>query len=74
MFTDTGLHKRSRTGIDYPYIFPGKEIEDKIPTINIDNFTGFDGGPYPAFSRGPIHTLSRTPRRGSKDATRSRAA
>jgi hypothetical protein len=60
VFTESGLHQRSRTGINYPYIFPGKEIEDKIPTVNIDTFTGFDGGPYPAFSRGPITTFSNT--------------
>ena len=60
VFTESGLHKRSRTGINYPYIFPGKEIEDKIPTVNIDNFTGLDGGPYPAFSAGPIHTITNT--------------
>jgi hypothetical protein len=58
VFTESGLHQRSRTGINYPYIFPGKEIEDKIPTVVIDTFTGFDGGPYPAFSRGPITTVS----------------
>ena len=59
VFTSSGLHQRSRTGINYPYIFPAnKEIEDKIPTINIDNLTGIDGGPYPAFSAGPIHTIS----------------
>jgi histone H3/H4 len=60
VFTESGLHQRSRTGINYPYIFPGKEIEDKIPTVNIDNFSGFDGGPYPAFSTGPIHTAANT--------------
>jgi hypothetical protein len=60
VFTASGLHQRSRTGINYPYIFPGKEIDDKIPTVNIDNMTGFDGGPYPAFSSGPIHTWSNT--------------
>jgi hypothetical protein len=61
VFTDTGLHKRSRAGINYPYVFPvGKEIEDKIPTVNINSggFSSFDGGPYPAFSAGPIHTWS----------------
>jgi hypothetical protein len=58
VFTESGLHQRSRTGINYPYIFPGKEIDDKIPTVNIDNITGFDGGPYPASSSGPIHTWS----------------
>jgi hypothetical protein len=60
VFTETGLHKRSRTGINYPYIFPGKEIEDKLPTITIAGFNEIDGGPYPAFSRGPIHTFSNT--------------
>ena len=35
VFTETGLYQRSRTGINYPYIFPGKEIEDKLPTITI---------------------------------------
>ena len=60
VFTQSGLHQRSRTGINYPYIFPGKEIEDKIPTVNIDNFSGFDGGPYPASSQGPIHGFQNT--------------
>lgn len=60
VFTETGLHQRSRTGINYPYIFPGKEIDDKIPTISIAGFQEIDGGPYPAFSRGPIHAWSNT--------------
>ena len=55
------MHSRTRRGINYPYIFPDeKEIEDKIPTVNIDNFSGFDGGPYPASSAGPIHTFANT--------------
>lgn len=59
VFTESGLYKRSRTGINYPYIFPAnKEIEDKIPTVNIDSFSGFDGGPYPSSSAGPIHTVT----------------
>lgn len=34
-----GRANRSRYGIDYPYIFPDrKEIFDKIPTIDINNF------------------------------------
>lgn len=50
---------RSRYGINYPYIFPErKEIFDKIPTINVSNFATLDGGPYPAFSSGPIYTVS----------------
>ena len=59
VFKETGLYQRSRTGINYPYIFPEhKEIEDKIPTVNIDTFSGFDGGPYPSSSQGPIHLVS----------------
>ncbi len=61
VITSTDLYKRSRSGINYPYVFPtGKEIEDKIPTIQIAGFSTIDGGPYPAFSQGPIHTLSNT--------------
>ncbi len=51
--------QRSLYGINYPYIFPaGKEIPDKIPTIDISNFTEVDGGPYPARTSGPIYTIS----------------
>lgn len=61
VITSTDLYRRSRSGINYPYVFPtGKEIEDKIPSINIAGFSFIDGGPYPAFSSGPIHTLSNT--------------
>jgi hypothetical protein len=56
----TDLFQRSKYGINYPYIYPGKEIEDKIPTLTIAGFSQIDGGPYPAFSRGPIHTFSDT--------------
>jgi hypothetical protein len=60
VFTETGLHKRSRTGINYPYIFPlNKEIEDKIPSVTMASpWTGIDGGPYPSSSQGPIHLVS----------------
>ncbi len=60
VFTESGLHQRSRAGINYPYLFSGKEIEDKLPTISIAGFGEIDGGPYPAFSRGPIHSVSNT--------------
>jgi hypothetical protein len=60
VFTESGLHQRSRTGINYPYIFLGKEIDDKLPTISIAGFNEIDGGPYPAFSRGPIHAVTNT--------------
>jgi len=50
---------RSRSGINYPYIFPErKEIFDKIPTISIPNLGTIDGGPYPAQSAGPIYQIS----------------
>lgn len=56
-----GRPSRSALGITYPYIFPGtKELEDKIPTISISNYTDIDGGPYPAFSSGPIYTWTDT--------------
>ncbi len=50
---------RSRSGINYPYIFPErKEIYDKVPTIVIPNLGTIDGGPYPSSSTGPIYQLS----------------
>ncbi|MBO0798800.1 MAG: Plug domain-containing protein, partial [Blastocatellia bacterium] len=52
-----GNPSRSAVGINYPYIFPGtKELEDKIPTIHIANYTDIDGGPYPSSSSGAILT------------------
>jgi hypothetical protein len=50
---------RSRSGINYPYIFPErKEIFDKVPTIVIPNLGTIDGGPYPSSSTGPIYQVS----------------
>jgi hypothetical protein len=50
---------RSRSGINYPYIFPErKEIYDKVPTIVIPNVGTIDGGPYPSSSTGPIYQIS----------------
>ncbi|MFB3827230.1 MAG: carboxypeptidase regulatory-like domain-containing protein [Bryobacteraceae bacterium] len=52
-------YARSKYGINYPYLFPErKEIEDKIPTINIANFGTVDGSPYPSSSAGPIYVIS----------------
>jgi len=53
-----GHYQRSSYGINYPYIFQQKEIYDKIPTIDIQNFATIDGGPYPSKSAGPIYNLS----------------
>lgn len=61
IFVDTrgNSYQRSQYGINYPYIFPEKEIFDKIPTIDgIDQFVAVDGGPYPASSTGPIYQIS----------------
>jgi hypothetical protein len=59
VFQEGGRFRRSIYGIDYPYLFPErKEIFDKIPTIDIANFQVIDGGPYPAFSSGPIYVFS----------------
>jgi hypothetical protein len=61
VFTGNDLYTRARPGITYPYIFPGKEIEEKIPTISLASpFNDIDGGPYPGASHGPIHTFSGT--------------
>ncbi len=49
-----------RGGINYPYVFQEKEIFDKIPTMQVSGFSTIDGGPYPAFSSGPIHTIQNT--------------
>jgi hypothetical protein len=57
--TSNGTFKRTQYGINYPYIFPDrKEIPDKIPTIQIQDFSTVDGGPYPAQSTGPIYQIN----------------
>src|SRR5262245_36778991 len=57
--TEGDRYKRSNYGINYPYIFPEKEIFDKIPTVaGIDQFATLDGGPYPSQSTGPIYQFS----------------
>jgi hypothetical protein len=58
--TSDGLFDRTRYGINYPYLFPdGKEITNKIPTVELGNgISALDGGPYPASSSGPIYVIS----------------
>lgn len=61
VFTGDGQYDRTKYGINYPYLFPGKEIENKVPTVQISQLTEpIDGGPYPSSSAGPIYTLSDT--------------
>jgi Carboxypeptidase regulatory-like domain/TonB dependent receptor len=47
---------RTTVGIDYPYIYPAseKEIPTRIPSVNMSEFSGLSGGPYPSHSAGPI--------------------
>jgi hypothetical protein len=47
---------RQTYGINYPYLFAGKDIPGKIPTANVPNFASLQGGPYPSHSTGPIWT------------------
>jgi hypothetical protein len=51
---------RQQFGINYPYLFGGKDIPGKIPTANVPNFYSLAGGPYPSHSSGPIWTASDT--------------
>jgi hypothetical protein len=44
---------------NYKYIFTdGKLIPNRIPTVNMSNFSGLSGGPYPSHSSGPIYDAS----------------
>src|SRR5258708_13871516 len=45
--------------LNYPYIFPtGKLLPNRIPTVNLSNFSGLSGGPQPSHSSGPIYDIS----------------
>jgi len=48
------------SGTNYNYIFPASEklIPARIPTVNMTNFSGLSGGPYPSHSSGPIVDVS----------------
>lgn len=58
----SGLYDRTKYGINFPYLFAASDklIQNKIPTINIQNFTTLDGGPYPSHSGGQVITLADT--------------
>jgi Carboxypeptidase regulatory-like domain len=56
--TEGDRFRRSKYGINYPYIFQEKEIFDKIPTVAWADFQTLDGGPYPAQSTGPIYQIN----------------
>ena len=56
----SGLYDRTKYGINFPYLFPAdqKLLPTKIPTIEIQNFTTLDGGPYPSHSGGIVTSLA----------------
>jgi hypothetical protein len=52
-------YNRANFGINFPYIIPGpKNVEQKIPTANMSNFSNIQGGPYPSHSSGIIYQES----------------
>ncbi|MGH9449513.1 MAG: carboxypeptidase regulatory-like domain-containing protein [Terriglobia bacterium] len=55
-----GFLNRTTVGLNFPYIFPAseKEIPTRISTVNMSEFSGLSGGPYPSHSAGPILDLS----------------
>jgi hypothetical protein len=54
--TSSGKYDRTKYGINYTYLYAGadKQIPNKIPTINLANFSTLDGLPYPSRSGGVI--------------------
>lgn len=57
--TSVGRYDRTQYGINFPYLYPAdqKTIPNKIPTIQIANFTTLDGGPYPSRSGGIVYDI-----------------
>jgi hypothetical protein len=52
---------RQLFGINYPYLMPvGKDLPNKVPSVNVPNMYSFSAGPYPSHSTGPIYTVSDT--------------
>ena len=51
-----GFLDRTTVGLNFPYIYPAsqKEIPTRIPSVNMSEFSGLSGGPYPSHSAGPI--------------------
>jgi Carboxypeptidase regulatory-like domain len=55
-----GFVDATTRGVNFPFIFPISEklIPTRIPSINMSEFSGLSGGPYPSHSAGPIVDLS----------------
>ena len=61
VITSAAGFNRQNFGINYQYIFPdGKDLPNKVPSVNVPNMYSFLGGPYPSHSTGPIYTASDT--------------
>lgn len=56
--TDTPAFDRTTYGINYPYIFGGKDRPNKLPAISLPGFFDYSGSPYPSSSTGPIYTFN----------------
>lgn len=55
---DTAAFDRTKYGINYPYIYGGKDRPNKLPAVNIPGFQEYTGSPYPSNSTGPIYTAN----------------
>lgn len=54
--TDTSGYFRSKSGIDYPYLFgPDKEAPEKIPTLIVANLAEINGGSFPLRFAQPVY-------------------
>ncbi len=53
--TDTPAFDRTKYGLNYPYIYPGKDRPNKLPAVSIPGVDGYTGSPYPSNSTGPIY-------------------
>lgn len=53
-------YHRSAYGVNYPYLYPGstKDIQDKLPSVMVNDYTEISGSPYPSRSGGPIYQFS----------------
>ncbi len=55
---DTPEFDRTKYGLNYPYIYPGKDRPNKLPAVSIPGVDGYTGSPYPSNSTGPIYDIN----------------
>jgi hypothetical protein len=55
---DTPEFDRTKYGLNYPYIYQGKDRPNKLPAIRLDPFNDYSGSPYPSNSTGPIYNAN----------------